>query len=61
MENNFPQTGQEEDGFRVTQVHYIYCAPYFCYYYISSTLYHQAFDPGGWGHLLKRNQNCKQD
>lgn len=23
MENNFPQTGQEEDGFRVTQVHYI--------------------------------------
>ena len=24
-------------GFRMVQVHYIYCVLYFCYYYISST------------------------
>ena len=40
-------------GFRVIQVHYIYCALYFFYYYISSTLDHQAFDPGGWRCLLR--------
>ena len=28
------------------QVHYIYCALYFHYYYISSTSVHQAVDPG---------------
>ena len=33
--------------------HYIYCAPYFYYYYfyLSSTSYHQALDPGGWGYM----------
>ena len=36
-------------GFRVIQVHYIYCALYF--YYISPTSDHQALDPGGWGLL----------
>ena len=35
-----------------TQVHYIYCALNFHYYYISSTSDHQALDPGGWGPLL---------
>ena len=31
------------------QEHYIYCTIYFYYFYISSTLYHQALDPEGWG------------
>ena len=31
------------------QVHYISCALYFYYYYISSTSDHQALDPRGWG------------
>ena len=34
-------------GFRIIQVHYIYCALYF--YYISSTSDHQTLDPGGGG------------
>ena len=46
----FPQT-EEGDGFGVIQAHYIYCALYFYYYYISSTWGHQALDPGGWGPL----------
>ena len=37
------------DGCRMLQVHYIYCALYFYYYYISSTSDHQALDPGAWG------------
>ena len=37
--------------FRMIQVHYIYCALYFYYYYISSISDHQASDPGGWGPL----------
>ena len=41
-------------GFRMIQVHYIYCAFYFYYYYISSTSDHQPLDPGGWGPLIKR-------
>ena len=42
-------------GFRMIQVHYIYCALYF-YYYTSSTSDHQALevgDPGGWGPCCK--------
>ena len=39
------------DGFRMIQVHYIYCVLYFYYYYISSTSDHQVLDPGGWGPL----------
>ena len=31
-------------GFRMIQVHYIYCALYFCDYYISSTSHQQALD-----------------
>ena len=37
------------EGFRMIQAHYIYCALYFCYYYISSTSDHEVSDPGGWG------------
>ena len=33
------------------QVHYIYCALYFCYYYISSAADQQALDLGGGGPL----------
>ena len=40
------------DGFRMIQVHYIYCALSFYYYYISSTSDHQALDPRGWGPLV---------
>ena len=39
------------DGFRIIQVHYIHCALYFYYYYISCSSDHQALDPGGWGPL----------
>ena len=35
----FPWT-REGDGFGMIQVHYIYCALYFYYYYIRSTLDH---------------------
>ena len=33
------------DGLGMNQVHYTYCAVYFYYYYISSTLDQQALDP----------------
>ena len=33
------------------QAHYMYCALYFYYYYISSNSDHQALDPGAWGPL----------
>ena len=35
------------DGFRMIQAHYIYCALYFSYYYISSTSDHQALNLRG--------------
>ena len=38
-------------GLGMIWAHYIYCALYFYYYYISSTWGHQALDPGGWGPL----------
>ena len=44
----FPSSGNRS-GFRMIQVHYIYCALYFYYYYISSTADHQALDLGGGG------------
>ena len=52
MEDNFPTDPGVGDGFRMIQVHYIYRALYFYYYYINSTSDHQALDPGGWGPLL---------
>ena len=53
MEDNFPTDPGVGDGFRMIQVHYIYRALYFYYYYINSTSDHQALDPGGWGPLLR--------
>ena len=38
----------KEDGFRIIQVPYIYCALYFYYYYICSTSDYQVLDPGIW-------------
>ena len=52
MEDNFSMgQGAGGVGFRMIQVHYMYCALYFYYYQISSTSDHQALDPGGWGPL----------
>ena len=45
----FPQ--MKDDGFRMTQAHYMFQALYFYYCYISSTSYYQALDLGGWGAL----------
>ena len=39
------------DGLGMIQVHYMYCALRFCYYYISSDSDHQVLDPEGWGPL----------
>ena len=39
----------------MVQAHYIYCALYFHFYYISSTSDHQALDPGGWGPLTLKH------
>ena len=35
------------------QLYYLYCALYFYFYYISSTLDHQALDPRGWVPLVQ--------
>ena len=43
------------NGFRMIQVHNIYCALYFYYYYISFSSDHQALDPRGWGPLVQDN------
>ena len=47
MEDNFSKTseGVERDVFGMIQIHYIYCALYFCYYYIGFTSEQQASDP----------------
>ena len=48
MEDNFSMgQGAGGVGFRMIQVHYMYCALYFYYYQISSTSDHQALDAGG--------------
>ena len=41
-------------GFKIIQVHYINCAIYLYYYYISSTSDHQTLDPRGGGPLVYR-------
>ena len=41
------------EGFRMIQVHYIYCALYFYYYYINSASDQQALSPGSWGTLVQ--------
>ena len=50
--NNLPMDQGWEDHFTVTQAHYVNCALYSYYYYISSTSDHQALDPRGWGPLI---------
>ena len=35
------------------QAHFIFCALYFYYCYMSSTSDQQVLDPGGWGPLAK--------
>ena len=49
MEDNFSMDlgWGDEDGFRMIQVHDIYCTLYFYYYDISSTSDHQVLDPRG--------------
>ena len=52
----FPWTkGGGRDGFRMIRAHYIYCALYFYYYYISSTSDHQTLGPGDWRPLRRGN------
>ena len=48
VEDKFSTDQRKGNGLGMIQVCYIYCALYFCYYYISSTSDHQALDPGGW-------------
>ena len=52
MEDHFPRDQVEGVGFGMIQMHYIDCALYFYYYYISSTSDHWAIDLGGWGPLV---------
>ena len=52
LEASFSKDCRGRDGFWMIQVHYIPCALYFYYYYISSTSDHQALDPRGWGPLI---------
>ena len=47
-----------DDGFRMIQMHYTYCALYF-YYYISSISDHQILDPGGWNPCFKRTHKSE--
>ena len=44
------------DGFRMIPAHYIYCALYFYYDYISSTSNHQVLECRGWGPLIYLTQ-----
>lgn len=54
MEDNFSMRNKiREGGFRVIPVHDIYCALYSYYYYIISTLDHQAIDPEVWDFWLE--------
>ena len=46
----FHRPGWTGDGLGIIQMHYIYCAIYFHYYYISSD--QQELVPRGWGLLL---------
>ena len=51
MEDNFSMDQGGGDGFRMIQVHYIYCAFHFYYCDISSTSDHQALESRVWGSL----------
>ena len=52
VEDSFTTDWHGGNGFRMIHACYIYCAFYFCYYYISSTSNHQALDAGGWEPLI---------
>ena len=43
----FPETGGQRGSLGMIQVHDIYCALYFYYYYINSTSDNQVLDPRG--------------
>ena len=51
MEDNFSGDQSGWDGFRIIQVHCVYCALYFFYDYFSSIADDQALDSGDWGSL----------
>jgi len=51
----FAWTG-EGGGLGMIQGHNIYCALYFCFYYIRFTSDHQTLDSKLWGPLLYRKQ-----
>ena len=54
MQDNFSMDGVGVgDVFGMIQVHDIYDALYFWYYYISPTSHHQTLDPRGWGPLKR--------
>ena len=55
----FPGAGVR-DGFGMIQVHYIYCALYFYYYYISCTSDYQALDLRGQGPLYEGSSVRRQ-
>ena len=54
----FPWTGGGGGVLGMIQMHYIYCAFHFYYYYISPTSAHQALDPRGWGLLIQMIKQC---
>ena len=51
MEDNFSTDWDWGEGFRMIQEHYVHCALYCSYYYISSTEDHQPLDLRDWGPL----------
>ena len=52
VEDTFSMDWGGRVGFGMIHMHYIYCALYFYYCYISSSSSHQSSDPVGWGPLL---------
>ena len=56
MEDNFPMNQAWGDGLGMIQAHYIDCALYSYYYYISSTFDYQTLDLRGWRPLFSWNQ-----
>ena len=57
MESNFSMNQGMGGGLGMIQAHYIYCAFYFCWHYISSTSDHQALDPRGGDLCILRSAN----
>ena len=57
MEDNFSMDGVGGNGFRMIQAHYLHCALYFHYYYISSTSHHRRLGTPDLGHLEIMNED----